>query len=217
MASIKQAGIEALADFLSRDSSLLTNIPITPFWVERDIERYSQSITIISAGSPSPVDVIIPTTAGGSRELSPPDPIRKEWRYDVELLEQPIQFDLWAESDVGLDEMEGWLELELRRGERHTLGKGGEVRDGLLLALNPNSGHEGFADLTVNSGPSPFHSPDANLRNDWRSVVRATLSLSLSIWAEHARQVQIVLNSQISAGALGTAPTEQTTLQRDEP
>lgn len=165
------------------------------------------AVSVIKAGPRKPIDAIIPTAPRESRDGVTPGAV--EYRYDIGVFEQRLQLDLWAEKEVDLQDLESQLDTALNAGQSVTLGaRRGPVRDGALLALLSADGHEGFADFTVLDGPDEMVGAERNIRHEWRATYRVQMTVVLSIWVEHVRQLRVILSQKIGVLPDGEQPQD---------
>ena len=174
-------------------------------WFPTDDKLESQTISLVEAGARTRIwsDPRVVSSTVISATV-------KEYTWRVRAITQPIQLDLWAtDYPAKRDELQALLDVELERGLETTLGAAyanrDPFRDGLLLALDPANGHEGFVDC-VFQDPELNDTPDAARRKEWRTTIRGELRTSLDIKAQSPRILQAILALKIGEGALGTAP-----------
>jgi hypothetical protein len=209
--TIQKSSIIALATFLAADATLSAAGVKVIDWFPTDDKLDTATISIITAG-PRQRIWSQPRVVGSSVVSS----TTKEYTYRVRSIIQPIQLDLWVtDYEAKRDELEALLDTVLESGLEATLGaayfNAEAVRDGLLLALDPTNGHEGFVDC-VFEDPEHNDTPDAARRGEWRTTIKGELRTSLDIKATSTRILEVILAMKIGEGPLGTAPERTITI-----
>lgn len=195
--------MEALKAFLVGQ---LTAIEVVTSWPAQDRKLTGKRISIIRSGPTRSVDYIWDTMPAESRELgseSDSGGIVKEYRYDLDCLDQPLQIDLWAENEVDLEDIEAQLETALRQGQGETFAP---FRDGLLLDIE-----DGKVDFIFEAGPELAHTGDQHVSHEWRSTMALTMAMRLSLWAVSPVQAEIILQARIGTKPASAPLTTSTT------
>lgn len=195
-----RVGMEALQAFLQTE--LGEDVTVNTGWPDHDKESSVLEVSIVRTGSLQVEEYIFDNFPGENRIVEGSesgDPIR-EYRWDLDCQSQGLQVDLWARSEVALEDLEARIDPILRKGTAATLGTlGGQFRDGPLLgvgAVNDDGSFPGYADFTLENGPAPEHTGDQHQRHDWRSTYRVTMRQRYSIWAVTSYQAQIILRQK---------------------
>lgn len=130
-----------------------------------------------------------------------------EFTWSVKAITQPLQLDVWAVTDAERNMISDALDRFLNMGPLYTLGSGDITRDGLLLRLDANSGHEGFVDYTFD-GPRPIDGESTAMESQFRSLIRGEADAELTFTATTAKQVRLKLQLALS-GETATTYTLQ--------
>lgn len=211
--SVERAACNALAVYLQAEFDKL-------YGDEVPHERVVVSETFPEAGANLPPRAVSVVYAGTRRETHlNEEVVRKtdlpdnqaEFEWAIAAVTQPIQIDIWAQYDSVRDQLSADLDTILNRGPVYTLGivNGSPVRDGVLLELDPDSGHSGKVDFTKLDGPRPIVDAEAVATNQFRALIGAELDVILTLKATSPKLVRVKLK-----GALDGAPST-TTLQKE--
>lgn len=196
LVSIQQAARNALAEWLTSEIAS-EDIEIEPRWVESDRPLVSKRITIIDAG-PRTVEWLQPEivastnvdTEGGE------DVVKVDGTWSFGFITQPVQLDVWTQSDVELDDVIARLDAALNAGERGLgLTNVDPFRAGLLLALGcewvPGNVDFLFEQPVVLQGPASVG------EGEWRATYRGRATAQLVQSARSPRLARILLNARI--------------------
>jgi hypothetical protein len=144
------------------------------------------------------------------------DATTKSYTWRIRAIAQPVQLDVWiAGSDaysVSRDEFLQQVDAALHQGlgNANSLakanGRADPFRDGVLLNLDPTTGHQGTVDVVLLSGPAENDAPDAATRKEWRSTIRLELRTDLELTATSTRLLRVLLAMRIGERPLGTSP-----------
>jgi hypothetical protein len=176
--TVQQAAVNALVEYLTEE---LEDVTVTGHWPDSEADLPELAITILLAGKrvDDATDARVVAIEGTG--------VNRTFTWIVKAATQGLQIDVWAKYDTSRDDLLARLDDLLHRGEAYTLpsgsianGIGDPVRDGLLLALDPTSGHEGFADFTFD-GPSLGDSAERVLRHEYRATITAEVSFVLTV------------------------------------
>jgi hypothetical protein len=195
--SVEKAGIRALKRHLDRcfaeDGEFWAGNPVVvQDWWPTEAELPPFLVSIITAGDrkderlqAQQVNAVLDDTTG-------------VYTWAVAVCTQAIQLDVWSTTDVGRSSLVASLDDYLRRGDRYTLNNpsGDPTRDGLLLALNPNDGHTGFADIEF-SGPSPTDTADAAQRAEFRTLYRGEVNVELTVKSTEFRHLRTLVDMHL--------------------
>lgn len=211
---LPRLGVEALTAFLTNQ---LAGIDVESGWTQQELEPNEKRINVLRVGAARPVEHQFETMPKESREVGSSDsgdPVR-EFRYDLDCLSQSIRLELWATSEVDLEDIEEQLQTALRQGTAASLGAGagGPFRDGPLLRLGEEENPDGFVDFTFD-WPSPDHTPDQHIRHEWRASIDGEMLMRLSLWATSSYQAEIILKARVSGNPV-TAPLITATLTNE--
>jgi hypothetical protein len=173
--SVLQAASNAMGAYLK--GAMGADVTVLSSWPEPD-QKLRKAVTLISVGERQ-----VEYHAGeiaqvlSSAELSPPDPngILKKYTFALAVYSQPAQLDVWATSFAACDDLLDRLDDALNAGVGATLGtvNADPFRDGTLVALDPASGHEGFADYLFD-GQGDDQTPAQSGRDEWRATYSGT-------------------------------------------
>jgi hypothetical protein len=117
-----------------------------------------------------------------------------EFTWTIKAISQPLQLDVWAQTDAERGMILDALDRFLNMGPLFTLGYGDITRDGPLLKLDPLSGHEGFLDFLF-EGPRPIYDGQAAHESEFRSTIRGQVDTELTFTATTAKLVRVKLQS----------------------
>lgn len=198
--AIQDACVDALTAYLQAALAVtFPDIVVTADWPDPDQPLSGRSVSVLTTGPRNDEHVDFEITA--SSELDPPDPVRRLYRWRVKACTQGIQLDVWATNRLDRQAIRAALDVALHAGVTETLGLAGRmpVRDGVLLALDPETGHQGFAEFTFDA-PEDLDGEALRLR-EYRATYPGETQAILEVVAETPRLAQIGL-----AVALGEYP-----------
>lgn len=199
MVTVQQAALNALKAYLvtlTASGGLLEGITIEDRWPEPDQPLAGKTVTLLLAGEREDMrldeDVIDQTVVSG-------EPNNMDYRWEVKACRQPLQVDVWANTEVDRDDiLARWDEVS-HHGPLFTLGSGNPVADGLLVALDkPTDGHPGHADFLF-EGPQVIDNPDAHRQQEYRARIRGHVNVNLSVVAKSAKLAR--LKFELSMGS----------------
>jgi len=178
MPTVQQAAVNALVEYLTEE---LDDVTVTGHWPDSEAELPERAITVLQAGKrvDEVVDARVVAVSGTGAN--------RTFTWTVKAATQGLQLDVWTRYDTARDDLLALLDEVLHRGEAYTLhdgdvaiGFGDPVRDGLLLALDPTSGHEGYVDFTFD-GPSLGDNAERSLRHEYRATITAEAAFVLTV------------------------------------
>jgi hypothetical protein len=151
-------------------------------------------VTVICAGERE--DLFVQANVVRAKPISSSEKVRMGWR--MKACRQPLQLDLWATTSVELQELMAEVDVALHQGPGVTLGltNADPVRDGVLLALNPDTGHEGFTDVFF-EGPSIVNDGAEQQQRECRAMYRGALDVDLVVEAISPTMARIKLRETI--------------------
>lgn len=212
LVSIQQAARNALAEWLTSELAS-EDIEIEPRWAESDRPLVSKRITIIDAG-PRAIDwldlealaLVNVDTEGGE------DVVKVDATWNFGFITQPVQLDVWTQSDVELDDVISRLDAALNAGERGLgVANVDPFRAGLLLKL----GCEwvpGYVDFLFEA-PVVLQGPTSVGEGEWRATYRGRATAQMVQTARSPRLARILLEARIydqdaDLESVGTETTE---------
>jgi hypothetical protein len=175
--TVQQAAANALAAFLEDQ---LEDVEVLPRWPEPDQDLPDRAVSVLLAGRRQDehwqAEVVNVEGTGASRTF--------HWK--VKAVEQPVQLDVWARYDAQRDDILAQLDDALHQGTATTLNApfGSPTRDGPLLALDADDGHEGYVDFTF-EGAFNNDTPDAHTRAEYRATINGAATMSLVVKTQH--------------------------------
>lgn len=204
--AIQDVCVAALVAYLQTElEQSIEGIVVTPDWPDPDQPLAARAVSVLTAGPRT--DTHVDFEIQDAEELSPPDPVRKLYRWKVKACTQGIQLDIWATRAVDRAAIRGALDAALHAGPSKTLGIAGAmpVRDGVLLALS-DSFHRGFAEFTFDAcedsdGP-------ALREREYRATMPGETQAILEVVAESPRMAEIGLKVALGEYPEGFAPAE---------
>jgi hypothetical protein len=191
--SIQQAACNSLAGYLEQ---ILTDVVVEPRWPAPDKKKVPKAITIVTAGSrrdlPIPIRYLQPVSVPGAN-----DDVTAIWQ--VAACTQPLQLDIWTESDVERDDIIARLDECLNAGESALTDvyNPDPVGHGVLLALG-----DGW---TTSSADFYFEAPDLEDLSDsvgrasYRATYRGDANFMLALTKTTASQKLINFKIALSA------------------
>src|SRR5689334_9544536 len=118
LVSIQQAARNALAAWLTSELAPAgggSGVTVEPRWFEPDQQLPARAISIIGAG-PRQVEWLEPDILAQAENAENPAQIDITWQLGA--VQQRVQLDVWAQSDVELDDLVARLDRSLNAGER---------------------------------------------------------------------------------------------------
>lgn len=205
--TIQQAARNALATWLTSELASVTGgVAVEPRWVEADVPLKAKSLTIIDAG-PRDIDwldLAVLATANVDVEVSlPVKKVDATWNFGF--ITQPVQLDVWARSDVELDDIIARLDASLNKG---AVGLAVANQDpfaaGLLLNL-ADGWAPGIVDFLFEE-PVILQSPQSVGEGEWRATYRGRATAQMTQTARSVRIARILLKQKVYR-ADGDLPT----------
>jgi hypothetical protein len=177
--SVGQAACNALAQWL--DATLQDDITVYDRWPEANPSLAPKAISVIRAGRRQRLDVVTGAQAESQKAISPAPNAQVNLRLGSFI--QPIQLDVWAQSDVERDDMISQLDAALSAGTQQTLGTAAlssddPVRDGILLQLG--DGYSGNIEVLLDE-PDVSDDADSVQRSEYRAMYAGEIRGSYSI------------------------------------
>jgi hypothetical protein len=191
--SIQQAAANAFATWLG--SKLAPDVVVEPRWPSPDKRKNPRVVTVVMAGPrrDTPIDLrqLSATNVGATQK-------RTVWQ--VAACSQPFQLDVWAESDVELDDIVARLDEALHSGESSLASVFNPmlVGHGNLIAVG--DGWDDFgtvADFNFEE-PDTDDAGDTADRNIYRATYRGDAHFMLTVSTLTARQLVIKFLAQLS-------------------
>lgn len=192
LVSIQQSACNALATWLSAQLATVDGgIVIEPRWFEADRKLPPKAISIIPAG-PRAIEWLAPSIVTQTNN----GPAQTDTIWSLGFVQQPIQLDAWAPSDVELDDLVNRLDAALNKG---LLGAGIVLADpaanGLLLNLG-DGWAPGTADVVFDS-PSIDETPSSVGESMWRATYRGQVNCLLTQAATTARIATLTIKQRL--------------------
>ncbi len=203
LVSITQAARNALAVWLAAELSAVSGLVVEPRWFEVDRQHPAKSITVIDAG-PRKIEWTDPVALTSADVV---DPALVEVTWGLGYIDQRVQLDVWAPSDVELDDLMARLEAPLNAGTR-ALGVGTNHDPfgiGVLLAL-ADGWAPGTVDFTFDE-PNADQTADAANQAEWRASYRGVARLQLVAKATSPKLARIIVRQRISEAPVDTDAT----------
>ena len=196
--TIQQAALNAYASWLG---GLMPDVTVTPRWAAADKQRPAKSITIIPAGrridEPLDLGIVSKTNVG-------PTQVTTQWLLAA--CQQPMQMDVWANTDVERDDILARLDDYLHAGTSSLASAVNPMPVGTGTPINLADGWDStIADFV-------FDNPDLSDTTDTvgRSIYRATFTgdayFMLTVTTLTARQIAI--NFQLRLSESGNPPLD---------
>lgn len=191
LVTIQQAARNALAAWLVTDLAAVSGLKIEPRWVEVDVAKLPLAITVIDAG-PRRIEWGDPVLLSST----PINATQVEGVWALGDVEQRVQLDIWAPSDVQLDDIMARLDRSLNANVRPIGGNGDPFAPGLLVNMV-----DGWAPGTANflfDEPDTGHTADDANQQEWRGMYRGMMSARLCAKAISPRLARLKLKQRIS-------------------
>lgn len=212
--TIQQAARNALAVWLTTELASVTGgVLIEPRWVESDQKLPAKRVTIIDAG-PRDIEWLQPEpVATVNVDVENSLPVKKvDSTWSLGFVTQPVQLDIWARTDVELDDLIARHDSSLNKG---VVGLGDTNADpfnpGLLLYLS-DGWSPGIVDFLFEE-PVVLEAPQSVGEGEWRATYRGRVSAQMVQVARSARLARILLEQRIYvADADLTAATDTTVI-----
>lgn len=191
--TIQQAANNALAAWLA--SKLTTDIVVEPRWPTPDKLKTPKMVTLTLAGSrrDTPIDLrLLSYSAYGDKQTN------AVWQ--VAACTQPVQLDVWAPTDVELDDILAQLDdaLHVDQFSLPSALSATPAGTGCLVALADGWDACGtIADFSFDS-PDVDVTSDAQARRLYRASYRGESNFMLTVNSTTARQVAINFQLMLS-------------------
>lgn len=190
LVSIQQAARNALAAWLRDDLASVAGLSVEPRWVEVDVTKPPLAITVIDAG-PRKIEWGDPVLL--SSEVVNATQVDGVWALgDVE---QRVQLDVWAPSDLELDDLVARLDRSLNAGLRPVGITSEPFAVGLLVNL-ANGWAPGTATFRFDE-PNTDHTADDANQQEWRASYRGTMSARLVAKGTAPRLARLMLKQRV--------------------
>ena len=199
MVTIQQAAMNALARWLHTSMS---GVIIENRWPSGDRKMPPRLVTLLMAGARNdePIEPkLLSAVNSGSTKTN------VVWQ--LKMCEQPIQMDIWAQSEMSRDDILAKLDIALNAGENSDSGffNPDPVGCGVLVKVS-----DGWVDTTADfffEGPDLDDSPETIKRSEYRATLRGTLYVMLAVTKESARQKTIIYKQKLHETDVA-APTD---------
>jgi hypothetical protein len=208
--TIQQAAVNALATWLT--SQLTGGVTVATRWPSPDRPLPAKAVTILLAGARTDIrldpEILSATNLGDFQTTV-------VWRLMA--CTQPLQLDVWAQSDFERDDIMAQLDTALNAGESSLAGAyANPVGHGCLVAVADGWPASTTADFVFNS-PDIDDSPESAKRSEWRGTYRGEVHVMLSVTKVSARQVSIVFKQKLheTDTAASTDKYDNTTIDID--
>jgi len=183
---IQKAACAALGRFIA---GYMPDTVISYEWPAPDAPLPPRAITIICAGAAEDEQVNLDDV-----DMVPVDDTTGLYTWRFADRDQPIQLDIWSQSQAERDQMLAELEDVLHKGPLFTLGAGNPVRDGILLEFNAQlDGFEGHVDFDLDP-PDITDSPNPVRINEWRATIDSEAHMVATVTAQSPRLLRIALS-----------------------
>ncbi len=199
MISIQQAASNSIAAFLA---DKLPDVKVASQWPAPDRVLPAKAISVITAGSrrDTPIErKLLKATNNGATQV---DAV-----WQIAACHQPLQLDVWAQSDFDRDEMIAALDVFLNYGEKG-LGVGNyDIGSGVLLNLSDGwESYSSTADFyfgeidTIDSNTNAGH-------HNYRGTYRGHVYVMLAIPVTSPRQILINFTQFLNGESDSTTST----------
>lgn len=210
MKSVEQAACDALKVFLAAE---FPGVAVSQRWPAADKPLPSKAISILRIGARKDFEIDKALT-----KITPiPNTNTVTARYRVKSCTQGVQLDVWSTNGADRDSLQYQLDQSLNKGTLYTIDptvvgiSRSVVRDGPLVALDPASGHEGFADFTFEGGMIP-DTPETIGKSEFRATYQGELSVILEVTATTPLLLRIALQQHLSTRTTPSTATDEYSL-----
>lgn len=192
LVSVQQAAANALATWLSTQLAAVDGgVVVEPRWFEADRQLPPKAISIIPAG-PRSIEWLAPSlltqTNNGATQV--------DTVWALGFVQQPVQLDAWAPSDVELDDLVNRLDAALNQGQMGLgLALANPAANGLQLNL-ADGWAPGTADIAFDA-PSIDETPSSVGETRWRATYRGQVNCLLTQAATTARIATLTLKQRL--------------------
>lgn len=192
LVTIQQAARDALAAWLTTELSAVAGLVVQPRWFSVDVPLPAKAISIIDAG-PRRIEwtdpEVLATTVIDAKTV--------EGVWAIGDVQQRVQLDVWAQSDVELDDLVARLDTALNARARGLgIANVDPVGAGLLLNL-PGLWAPGIVDFAFDE-PDVDQTADSANQAEWRATYRGAASMRLTAKAISPRLARIALKQRLS-------------------
>lgn len=193
LVTIQQAACNALATWLTNELAS-EDVSVEPRWTEPDRQLPAKHVTIITAGPRAiewmPAEVVKATNVTVNEQP------KVDTIWSLGFLEQPVQLDVWAQSDVELDDIIARLDASLNKGAKGLgIANTEPFAAGLLLNL-ADGWAPGIVDFLFEE-PQIMQSPASVGESEWRAMYRGRASAQMTQTARTARIARILLEQRL--------------------
>lgn len=215
LVTLQQAARNALAAWLGTELAS-EDVEVEPRWVEPDRRLTAKRVTIIDAG-PRKIEWLAPeilaTTNVDTEGGVAVQKVDATWGFGF--ITQPVQLDVWALSDVEIDDIQARLDASLNKGNRGLgLTNVDLFAEGLRLHL-ADGWAPGIVDFLFEE-PVILQSPTSVGEGEWRAMYRGRATAQMAQVARSARIARILLEQRIYvADADLSAETDTTVIVPD--
>lgn len=202
MKPVEQAACDALRLFLAGE---FPGVPIIGRWPAADKPLPDRTISIVRVGQRKEFEIDKAMT--NVTPIPNTNTVTTRWR--VKAITQGVQLDVWSTDGAARDDMQGQLDVSLNKGTRYTIDPSIEglsrstVRDGPLVAFDPASGHQGFADFTFD-GVLITDTPDAIANDEFRATYQGELSAILELTTTDPLMLRVLLQQHLTPNSDAT-------------
>jgi hypothetical protein len=206
--SVEQAAANALGAWLK--VALGADVVVDTRWPDPGKKLAPRAVTILLAGPPEE-ELLDPVVV--SRADTGPKTALFTWR--MRALRQPLQLDVWAQSDLERDDLKQRLRSALNAGMGRTIGARNAMpfRHGVVVALS--DGWTGFADCLFDR-PLAIDTPDAVKRCEYRLTYRGYAEVDVTETGESPRIVVLHVAQRIRDARRATTITPQAVTHTEE-
>lgn len=211
LVTIQQACRNALAAWLVDELAPVyggDGVVVEPRWFEESRQLPPRTVTIIDAG-PRSVEWLEPDILAQSDNLDNAAQLDITWQLGA--MQQPLQLDVWAPTDVELDDLIARLDRSLNAGERGVgLTNVEPFRPGLLLDI-ADGWDPGRASFLFDQ-PSIQQTATSVGESEWRATYRGRCDAQLVQTATTAKLARVHLKTRLRAqDPVDTAEVPETT------
>lgn len=196
LVTIQQAARNALSTWLTTELAPAgggDGVLVEPRWFEPDRPLPARAISIIDAG-PRQIEWLEPEVLASVENAENADHIDITWALGA--VAQRVQLDVWAQSDVELDDIVARLDRSLNAGERGVEASNVvPFRPGVLLEL-ADGWDPGRVDFLFGE-PEIVHTASSVGEGEWRAIYRGRFDGQLVQTATTAKMARLHLDARL--------------------
>jgi hypothetical protein len=199
MVSVQQAACNALQAYLQ---PLFTDAFVDTRWPDATRKLPPKAITIICAGQRQDTQ-IDPFTTG---QVNLAGGTAANYNWQIKACEQPLQLDVWGQTDVSRDDLIARLDIALNAGLSIIKPTQDPVDNGVVLQV-ADGWPCTFADFLFEN-PDLDDTPDNVNTSEFRATYRGSVNVMLTVTKQSARQLVATFKARLTEQPLPDDPND---------